>query len=65
MKRAHSSGKSGPAFDPVEKDVDDDLAALRRQEYGHWRALSERKYPRFPVKAVGPRTTTKGDSDGR
>lgn len=44
-KRAHSSGKSGPAFDQQRADAEADLDALRRQEWGRWKAACERKYP--------------------
>jgi hypothetical protein len=59
-----ASGKTGPAFDHAEVDAEFDLEGLRIQERREWGANAVRKYPRFPVKAVGPRTTNEGDGNG-
>lgn len=54
--------------DKHRRDVEADLAQLKRQEWGAWRAASERKYPtRFFGHAVGARAVnqqTKDKNDG-
>lgn len=73
MKRAHASGKAGPAFDQQHQDVLDDLEDLRRKEWGQWKAAAERKYG-FAIQkqkqqgqgALSAPAATKGDeSDER
>jgi hypothetical protein len=61
-----SDKKPGATPDTAEQDAQRDLESLRRQDAARWRAVAERKYPRFrstPNKARTTNPSSKGQNN--